>query len=419
MVTSSNDNLLKLASLMIAEIEGFFTSMQVGLRHPVSEFSFEAGRNAFYVIYAGNGAPLKAGVLLSTLPAEERARIIDEVATLERMGYGASYRVLDLGSELLASQIGRILLDLFGATLPLAGGAPAQEVVPASVSAPQPPLLAALAASQFRMESAAAMPALAASEAVEAPELDESAEDGAAPLVETVPTVEAASTVEAAPAAGMPPGAAPLVPMIVNGELVLPKRKRGRPRKEEVLARQALLAAQAQAESGYPIPGPITAAPASAEQAPRRRGRPRKVDLAQQSTDHERTEAVVAAAMESLFGHGGHVANGGVNGDAEEGHITNGVNGTHETNGAGHHDEARVEVDEVISAAGAEEEPMRNDAEVEEVEERDEERGFEGGGQTSSGFNVGITGNLPLTKNQRRELRRRELERIRRESGLS
>lgn len=364
MVTNSNDNLLKLASLMIAEIESFFTSMQVGLRHPVSEFSFESDRNAFYVIYSGNGVPLKAGLLLSSNSPQEKSRIVSDVETLGNLGYAASYRLLDLGSELLATQIGRILLEIFGRSLPLSG----QIADTATTGAP---------------------------EIAEPREIE--MHEGSAPTVPLEP----------------PPPDARAV--ILEQFAMLPqKRKRGRPRKEEVLARQALLAAQAAVESGLPMP-----LPGSEEDVPRRRrGRPRKSEMLPpiesapiesapvESAPIESAPVEVAVQTGTLFDvpPAAPAVETPVEQEVTEERAAQIAPAPEYHNGNGH--APAVNGTPVVVA---EQEP-----EEKQPEEKQEEAQLmpEYGGP----FDFMPRG-LPMTKNQRREARRRELERIRRENG--
>lgn len=404
MVTNSNDNLLKLASLMIAEIESFFTSMQVGPRHPVSEFSFESGRNAFYVVYAGNGIPLKAGVLLASKPPQEKGRIFAEVEMLGRLGYATAYRLLDLGSELLAIEIGRILLDLFGATLPLSG--------------------AVWNDADIQSQSVAAQSQPVAAQPQGVPSLDgpRSAQETIQPAVTKIPEPVAAEPIvaepkeEALPVAAVPvaPYVAPVAVVLTDADGMPIKRKRGRPRKEEVLARQALLAAQAQAESGLPVP-----VPGSGEAPPRRRrGRPRKSESIVPRIDASGVNGEnPATPLPLVFENGTPATVSGVtpagaqnlNGDgaAHREEARNGAQVEQTTNGSAH------KAPEAASATPEEreEEPVNVPAVSKVLVMEDDE-------EEMPAFDF-VPRALPLTKNQRREMRRRELDRIRRENGAS
>ncbi len=120
----------ELASQMISHIGSFFERVQAAARRPLDEFSSDTGSNYLYVLYSPSGMPLHADVVLESMGQRELGTMVREALDLAERGYVDTYRTVELGTEKIASEMRRLIVDLFGNALPLT---PTGETTPAVI----------------------------------------------------------------------------------------------------------------------------------------------------------------------------------------------------------------------------------------------------------------------------------------------
>lgn len=110
----------QLANDLIAAVESMIEQINTTPKQLASSFTANDRSNYIYVLYSEVGIPLRAGVVTGTVNKRDTNALQMEIRTMVNSGLVVTYRMLELGSERLARQIGVWFSDLFGAMLPLA-----------------------------------------------------------------------------------------------------------------------------------------------------------------------------------------------------------------------------------------------------------------------------------------------------------
>jgi len=235
----------ELASEMIAHFGMVFEKIDASASHSTAAFPAAGTQNYLYVLYTGNGMPLEAGAIFDSMGARDINHIAKWVHELHKKGVATHYRVVDLGSKVLAVQMLRLVKDLFHAVLPLNVVVKTEEIAETAAEAVE------AAAPKRRGRPRKATQAAAAPKRRGRPR--------------KVTTEEAGET-----AAPKRRGRPRKVTTEEAGETAAPKR-RGRPRK--VTTEEA---GETAAPNRRGRPRKVTTEEAGETAAPKRRGRPRK-----------------------------------------------------------------------------------------------------------------------------------------------
>jgi hypothetical protein len=120
-------NINELASQLIQQIGSFFERISASPSRGIAQFPVAGQSNYLYVLYSGSGMPLHAGCVVG-----ERGRGPREAQSLLDSGAVASFRTVELGDENLATQLDRLIRELFAPALPFVGRGDGQSAAPST-----------------------------------------------------------------------------------------------------------------------------------------------------------------------------------------------------------------------------------------------------------------------------------------------
>jgi hypothetical protein len=122
---SNQSSIDSLAASLIQMIGSFFESITSSPSRPLTDFN--PGHTSIYVIYSASGIPLSVGHVARNTTRGRQAPPADAAAL--RTVPGTVYRMVEVGDEVLAANLARLMVDLFSTMLPFSTNGNERRVV--------------------------------------------------------------------------------------------------------------------------------------------------------------------------------------------------------------------------------------------------------------------------------------------------